>query len=498
MKGFRNIFNAGFTKGLRSSDTSKRNSGLFTECVNARVMEEGLEGYIPSITAFPAITGVTATMSWPFPQLLWDDTNMYVGNRTSLYQLVPTAGVWAGTKLTTAYTGVINWPWTFAKFPMFPVFASGDMLIYYDYAATAWKYWQKGTGTTAQGSKWSSDWYQPTSVCDFRGQAIAAGSRVATTAPSQSRIVRWSDIGAFDFLGKTSKSRKNEAGQWFLPYDDKEICMRVLPLENAVIVYGTFGVWAMIPVESPAATFGFKRLYEPGIVNPLAVGGDLKRHLFVDRFGELVSIDNSLTVTDLGYSEFFETLQDSISHATGVGVLRVLYDEINDEWHIGTGVKQYLFKNEALTEIKRAITSMVTLQRAQITDTARSTIVGGTYGFYQDIAETYMRFVTDTIDMGLGTIKMIETVEVQGDFPSYTALEVAIDYRYDKSSTFARSSWVRCAPDGVATPMVAGNDLRVAVRVTPYTNVKVYGLSIGWKLVDKRHIRGMYADIGDA
>lgn len=512
MKGFRTEFKAGFTKGLRDESTRPRNSGLLTECLNARVMAGGgLEGYIPSINAFPAITGVTSTFDWPFPQLFHSDDAMYVGNAVSLYQLSVAGGVWAGTNLAAAFTHGITWPWTFAKFPLFPVFTCGDLLVYYDYAATAWKFWQFGDAHASQGSKWNSAWYQPVSICNFNGQAICAGAKTATTAPSQSRLVRWSEIGSFDFLGQTATTRKNEAGEWYLPYDDKEIVMRVLPLETGVVVYGSLGIWAMFPVASPSATWGFKRIWDYGIANPLAAGGHHKRHLAVDRRGELLSIGEDFNVQRLGYSEFFSAIQTSVSIATSSDIISVQHNPWEDEWYIGSDEKQYIYREGgmtdaakawkwregALTETIRRITSMVNLQHAAITDaSARSTITGGAYGFYSDLAPTdaaYMKFVTDSIDFGYNGLKTIEYVELVGDFPSATALQVAIDYRYDKSATsYSRSTWIRCNPEAVAVPIVTAADMRVCVKVTPYTNVKVYGINVGWKAVDKRHIRGVY------
>lgn len=503
MRGFRSDFREGFTKGLRTSSTSPRNSGLLTECLNARVTTGGLEGYIPDITAFPAISGVTTTFDWPFPQLMWDDSKMYVGNATSIYQLSVSTGAWSGSNLASAYTHGIYWPWTFAKFPLFPVFASGDLLVYYDYAATAWKFWQKGDSHASEGSKWSSDWYQPISACNFNGQAIVAGSKVATSAPSQSRIVRWSDIGAFDFLGKTAVTRKNEAGEWFMPYDDKEIVLRVLPLENAVVVYGTFGVWAMIPVESPHATFGFKQIYPYGIANPLAAGGHLKGHMFVDRLGNLCKVGSDLVVHRLGYDEFFGAIQTSVSITSSSDIITVQYNPWEDEWYIGSDEKQYIYHADGLSETIRRITSMVNLELAAITDASdRSTITGSPYGFFSDLSSTdstYMKFVTDTFDFGYNGLKTIEYVEVIGDFPSATAFQVAVDYRYNKTDTsFTRSTWIRCNPEGIAVPIVTATDMRICVKVTPYTGVKVYGLHVGWKAVDKRHIRGVYNALGDA
>lgn len=48
MKTYRSPIKEGFVGvGIKLSANTKRNSGLFVSCKNARVTKEGLEGYLP-------------------------------------------------------------------------------------------------------------------------------------------------------------------------------------------------------------------------------------------------------------------------------------------------------------------------------------------------------------------------------------------------------------------------------------------------------------------
>ena len=65
----------------------------------------------------------------------------------------------------------------------------------------------------------------------------------------------------------------------------------------------------MIPVREPAATFGFKEMYEIGIVNKGAISGSILRHLFVNSSYELCEVTDK-GVKVLGYQEYISRLAD--------------------------------------------------------------------------------------------------------------------------------------------------------------------------------------------
>lgn len=227
------------------------------------------------------------------------------------------------------------------------------------------------------GDLWSSYWNPPTSICFFRGQVIAAGSRYATDSPSHTRRVQWSEIGAVRFLDKDeaitlpADPNKNTAGELYLPTEDREIVQRVFPLHDVVIVYGTFTTYKMTPVEKPAPTFGVKELFHEGINNPLAVGGDLHKHLVVDKTGCLhliTATQGGAEDKSLGYEEFLYPLVQGADIANKRNLVSVVYNSEMDEFYISNGRTGYIFNDNGLTETCKHITSMFSYKDAQISD----------------------------------------------------------------------------------------------------------------------------------
>jgi hypothetical protein len=492
---------------LRTDTVGGRNSAHATLCRNVRAHKDGLEGYALNISAFPPIYatgGVTlldTAVDWPFPQLFQTDSGLYMGNKTGIYKLAYTGGKWIGTALSSAiYTEGITWPWTIANGPLFPVFASGDCLVYYDYDSTYWAVWNKYYhSVTRHGTRWSHDWENPVSVCFFKGQIITCGSTIASASPSFSRIVRWSEIGQFDFLGVTATTKKNTAGFTYAPTDDAEILLRCLPLEHVVVIYGTFSTFALAPVNRPAVTYAIKPVKSVGIANPLAVGGNLEKHLAVDRYGYLWLIKRMATLggsdevemKKLGYNEFFEDSVKTVS---------VVYNSMEDEFYISDGVRSFLYNDLGLTEIGKCITSFVDYRNTRVTNelTDLVTIYDNPVGFVRPLSEQELQYSTDILDFGINGIKTIESVDIGGSFGLKTVAEVMVQWRNDKRGSFRDTPWKRCSPEGFVSPLVSGVEVKINLRLSTYTDVELNNITVKWKISDKRFIRGMYASSSNA
>ena len=214
MKGFSSPVKLG---GLRPDSVGNRNGAFASAIRDAYVTKSGVGGYIPDITNFPpvydSVSGALLdfNIDWPFPQLFNTDTGLFVGVRAGLYWIKYTdADGWEGTLIANVS---ISWPWTCAPIPKWPVFASGDALVYWDTVTEQWTVYQKGT--PGSGPIWSELWYNPVCVCFANGQLIAGGAKGTDTTLSdgmpegdgtyidyisETRIVRWSEIGAAKFL----------------------------------------------------------------------------------------------------------------------------------------------------------------------------------------------------------------------------------------------------------------------------------------------------------
>jgi hypothetical protein len=117
--------------GLRTDNEETRNAGALTICKNASISPSGLIGYIPSITDITSTFGLTKR--WPFPQLFLSDVGIHVGALEGLYFLNN------NLSLFSYGTGAVTWPWTCAPVGSRPFFTSGNVLVYYDDAADAYK-----------------------------------------------------------------------------------------------------------------------------------------------------------------------------------------------------------------------------------------------------------------------------------------------------------------------------------------------------------------------
>lgn len=515
MRGYPFNMKDAFKTGLRSVSYISRNTGALIDGINCIATKNSLVGYTPDIDEMPTIYDsggnvIDFSISWPFPQIFQTDTGLYIGNQVGLYQIAAdvTYG-YVGTLLTDGFTGSINWPWTIANCPGFPIFSSGDILVYYDPDTSAWNWWVKGIGGSA-GSLWNSDWYQPVSVTYNRGQVVAAGCKTYTSFPSQNREVKWSNIGKVKFLSTPLThddlldTMSNTAGGMFEGSDDYGIIMRVLPLDKGFIVYSTFSVFALIPVTDPVPSFAVLPLRDIGIANPLAVGGPIKgesagKHLFVDRMGVLWAITtakdgNGITPQRLGYEEFLQPMQNDVSIKNRTGIISISYNPYKDEYYISNGEISYVYNGVGLTPIDRCITSMIDFQNAQVaTGFHYTTLQDAAYGYFYNVFKSYNCMMqTDVIDMNVRAKKTVEGIHLGISLPDKSTCEVMLEWRNNSNSPFNKTIWKRISPEGTVTPNVTAVEFRVLVKCSDWDGFELSDMTLYWKLVDKNNVRGAY------
>jgi hypothetical protein len=450
---------------------------------------------------------IDMSIHWPFPQVFQHDTGIYIGNRTGLYfiEYSATYGL-KGTNLCSGYTSGIKWPWTFADCPGFPFFSSGDIVVYYDPVAAAWT-WLDYTLAGTAGSNWVSTFYPPIAVCYNRGQIFAVGAKVHTTYPSQSRVVRWSQIGSAKWLtvptthDELQDAVKNTAGFMFESSNDYGQIQRVLPLAKGVIVYGSESVFALTPVSEPVPAFSITPLHERGIRNPLAAAGSREQNLFIDTDGKLFAITNEgsqtlmvreLTPKALGYEEFLDPLQDGLSISTGAGIVVIVYNPIKNEWVISNGFYGYLYNGVGLTQIDQSWTSLVNYKNTPYaTGFGYGALSSGLYGFRKRRSSGFS-MQTDALDMSIGGIKTIESIYLGMDAPAFSELEVMIEWRNNKGLSFRPTSWKRFSPEGFAFPQVSGVDFRLNIKCNKWEGLSLNEVTINYKISDRTGIRGIY------
>jgi hypothetical protein len=330
------------------------------------------------------------------------------------------------------------------------------------------------------------------------GAAYSAGM----TFPKKNRLVRWTEIGGFDFFGQTASSMKNTAGEMYIPGGGTEAVLAIHPMTTCVIVYCTQSVWKLTPVKEPAPTFSPELLCGVGIANPLAAGGNEEEQVFVDRSGFLHAITygpmRSLTEKRIGYQEFFKPMQENLSITTGVGCISVVYNAYENEYYISNSDKGYIFKEGALTGCDKIITSMIAVRRD---DDAINNILlrDAPLAVYTDVSDDKWVYAkTDVIDFNLSAIKTIMAIEVEGSLGTNHYTEVAVEWRRNRGDIWRQSKWKKCSPSGIAFPIVSGTDFRIIIRSTPIEGVNIERITVEWKLTDKSSVRGNYTNASNA
>ena len=198
--------------------------------------------------------------------------------------------------------------------------------------------------------QWTASWGPPVCGCFFKGQVLFGGSyhTVEAVFPSDSRIIRWSEIGSFTFLGANATSMKNEAGFMFVSESSDECVLALVPMKGAVVAFSNMSVTLLKPVSQPVPAFEIDNLLSRiGILNPLAVGGNLKHLVYVDKMGSLreIFINQYGQYEDkvIGYSYIFRSMQDNFNITTGVGLIVVTYNPDEEEWYISNGLRSFVY-----------------------------------------------------------------------------------------------------------------------------------------------------------
>lgn len=504
MRGYSSTLGPNFRRGIVRDLNTPLNSGGLLDAVNCLVGDGGLEGYKPSIMMNTDVMDI----DWPFPQVFHTDSGIYYCNRDYIKRVTP-----AGDGTITVDETILDlsgeshldlcWPWTLVDIPMYPMFVSGDCLVYYDGANEEWVTFNSRYATiplTADpfgesGTNWNSTWSHPVAGCFHNGQVILVGASESTASPSESRLIRWSEIGALRFLGHTGTT-VGTAGQAYITDDDNDILMRCLPLGKAIIVYGSYGVYAMVPVSEPIPTFSVMRIANTGINNPLASAAGHDRHIFVDRLGCLWAVGADLKPVNLGYQHLFEDTIKRTDITDSTGIISILYNRADNEFYIGNGVETFLYKDDVVTRLGCIITGFCDFRGVQTKDEETVEIYReDLLGFCVGTNDLELGLQTTVLDFKTPGFKTIDQVAIGGDLDISMSVSIMVEYRNSRFEAFKETPWRRVSPQGVARINVTGSEFRINVRCFPFDGVQIDYLSLAWKVVDRRYIRGAYVSM---
>lgn len=273
-------------------------------------------------------------------------------------------------------------------------------------------------------------------------------------------FVAWSkpgDVTTLINLGD-AVDRTNSTGA--APMEWPGWALRVLQLEDIIIVYGTRGISAMKPYMEPIPTFGFEVLSEVGVAGAASVAGTTTVHYFVSRKKDLWRLTKKGPEL-LGFREFLEPLGSSV----------LLYDENEDRLFITNGITGYTY-DEGLGG-----------GYAKITGISDDLVASSSA-----LTSVPMSIMTDTFDLGHRGLKHVTFVEVGTN--TTQDMYAALDFRYTRNALWQTSTWTSLNSEGVARLNVTGVEFRLRLKQLIYDDVSIDYVNVRFQKHDRRFLRG--------
>lgn len=498
-------------KGLRRVENPPRNSPYLVECYNLKPKEgEGAIAYDPVSLPFSSATlsGASVTIAHPFPQLFRGKETTLLADQTRVFTVDESD--WSLTLIATYDALDVNTTknitsggiWHFVDFGTTWMLLNGSCVVFQANYPDSTKVFvtdsvdiETACGARGRGifggfnpSKfWSKEWEL---IWESWISRLPIDATVSYNMDIKDNFVMWTTIGGGDLLwlfypelalkGTVPSQdahdlsnpllfdmlKRNELG--FMPMPWQGTVRVVKPLGKNIIVYGDDGVAALTLSES---TFGLEHISSVGIDGRGSVGGDESEHIYLDEKGFLWSLDAGLSHKRLGYKEFFGGMLGSN--------VTISFDPEEREYFICNSSKGYVLTRSGLAEMNQLVSSVIYAS-------------GGLKGIQSTLTDKEARIVTGLFDMGLRSLKSLESVEV--GVASTAKIEAGVDFRFKKKDTLTRTLYKVLNDEGVARIIQAGADFRLAIKADDYADVDIDYIIAKWKLSDKRSVRGIYAD----
>jgi hypothetical protein len=434
-----------FSMGLRPYGANK-NSEFLVQCHNVKVWKSGLLEYSPVVDPidYPSPVGVWVS-DWPFPKTYAGFSHNLGIIGSGIYAM---DALFVPGALQIAMTGTTK----------------VSITDYYDYmlVCNGSKTYERDA-TTGVWSNYTA--LDASCICDFKGQLILGQ---ASGRPTNS--VSWSRIGEIDL----TIDRMNTAG--WMPMNWAGEVYDVRRLGNSILVSGSGGVTALLPVAEP--TIGFRRidLLKSGLLAVEAVGGggdDTSPVLLISEFGEAWLVKPDLSMENLGYVEFFSALgSDTV----------VTYSDHEKVFFISDGTVSYMLTQFGLSTVFQCVSNVQSY--------------GGTLiSAVKALTDVTAYAKTEPTDFGLRAIKSIGLVELDAIGSGFT---IGLYSETQLGGSVFELASQPVNPVGVCTSKISGLNLAFKVTNATYAGKIIKGIHVRYKLTDKRFLRGPYADSPNA
>uniref|UniRef100_A0A6M3JTN1 Uncharacterized protein n=1 Tax=viral metagenome TaxID=1070528 RepID=A0A6M3JTN1_9ZZZZ len=459
MREFELVIDDHLKNGLTPFDLTPFNTPVLNECLGFRVGNAGLELY--EELENPIDPALDIQYVWPFPQFIVGERYNFLIVR-SVIDLCDYVYIISNDHLTTTLIATIDIAtygqgtlMEVADFGEYAFLTNGVVMIYLNTTTGVWH-----TVTSSVNIP------RMRTVCNFKGQAVGGcivSAWPATDPQCDATYYAWSRIGMINFIPTLT----NEEGYKRCPYGGEVYNVR--RLKDVVIGYSSKGITKLMPVSSPAATFGFEELSDIGLINRGAIAGSFDRHVYVGEDHRLREITKE-GIKELGYKQYMEQLT--------LEPIIVSYDPTNKDFYIGNSSKTFLLSPKGLSEIPQHPSAVWRRDR-------QSYCLPETIDDYKNL------IVTEAFDMGYSGQKTIFSIESNLLLASNP--EAAVDY-YLNPTTYQTTAYRPLNNQGIASLIAAGNAFRIRLRFDPfYDNSRISFIKVRYKMTDMRGIRGVYA-----
>lgn len=441
--------------GLSPEYTIRFNTELLWECLGFRCGKGGLAPFANGSNPLP----ITIDMyySWPFPQFVVGERYNFliirdtVNNEDAVYSIADdmttVTYVFSVDQLTFGLGTLME----VADFGEYAIMVNGVARIFWNTLGA----WNASVATATMPLM--------RTICNFKGRAVGGGVTSAWHDCDESFYI-WSKIGQIDF----TPDDKNTAGYRRCPYGGTVYHTR--RLDDSVIGYSSKGITKLEPVTDPAPTFKFIELHDVGIVNRGAMGGNLRKQIYVGTDLVIREVTKE-GVKELGYKYWMEQLD-------GEDII-VNYDKSTGDFFIGNSTKTYLLSPYGMSEIPQHPSAVWRIDKDNV------------YMLPDDIDDFYYLITTEVFDFGYKGLKTTSVIET--DAMPATNPMAAVDYIFSKDK-YGNSPFKKINSLGVATITQAGNSFRFKLRFDEIgSDFRISYIKVRYKMTDLRSIRGVYA-----
>ncbi len=283
------------------------------------------------------------------------------------------------------------------------------------------------------------------------------------------------DVAKYTTIERNILDAITEGRIGFMPMRWNGTVQVIKQLGSSIIVYGTNGITAI-------SSDGIRNeMLLHGVKGRGAVAGTLSEHTFVDVYGNIWRIDSNLTLTKLNYVEQINPLLSTN--------LRVIHNELLDDYYISDGLTGYLLSRTGLTQVEVMPTSLIP-PIPFIEASIATGVLDGT--------DSGMQIVLDNMDMGVSDLKQYNSAELIYNEISNVTMTPKLKYN-NSSRSLTQLSARYGGPEGLFHIGAKALDLRLQIDGTlDSRRSALKRLTVRYQYASNRSVRGPRGGEGSA